>query len=92
VRGYRYGRYRDKNLSSLQTEFRLPVVWRFGAAVFGGLSNLYAGNFNPENSKYNYGLGLRFLVDKHERTNLRMDYAVGEEGNDGFYISFGESF
>ena len=92
VRGYKYGRYRDKNLTSLQTELRLPVFWRFGAAVFSGLSNLYSDNFRLNNSKYNYGLGLRFLVDKSERTNLRMDYAIGEDGNDSFYISFGESF
>jgi outer membrane protein assembly factor BamA len=92
VRGYKFGRYRDKNLTSLQTELRLPVVWKFGAAFFGGLSNLYSDNFSPDNSKYNYGLGLRFLVDKHDRTNLRIDYAIGEDGNDGFYISFGESF
>jgi outer membrane protein assembly factor BamA len=92
VRGYSYGRYRDKNLTSFQTEFRLPLVWRFGAAAFGGLSNLYGAHLSMDSSKYNYGLGLRFLVDKHEKTNLRLDYAIGEDGNDGFYISFGESF
>ena len=92
VRGYNYGRYRDKNLSSIQTEFRLPLVWKFGIATFGGISNLFANNFKINDSKYNCGLGLRFLVDKHDRTNLRLDYAVGNDGNSGFYISFGESF
>jgi outer membrane protein assembly factor BamA len=92
VRGYNYGRYRDKNLTSIQTEFRFPLIWRFGGAAFGGLSNLYADHFSPDNSKYNYGIGLRFLVDKHDKTNLRLDYAAGEDGNNGFYISFGESF
>ncbi len=92
VRGYNYGRYRDKNLSSIQTEFRLPLVWKFGIATFGGISNLFANNFKINDSKYNYGLGLRFLVDKHDKTNLRLDYAVGNNGNSGFYISFGESF
>ena len=93
VRGYNYGRYRDKNLTSFQTEIRLPVVWRFGMAAFGGLSNLYnSSNLNLKETKPNYGLGLRFLVDKHDKTNLRLDYAIGGEGNSGFYISFGESF
>jgi len=92
VRGYNYGRYRDKNLTSLQTEFRMPLFWRLGAATFGGVSNLFAGKFKPGDSKFNYGLGLRFLVDKHDRTNLRLDYALGEGENSGFYISFGESF
>lgn len=94
VRGYYYGRFRDKNLSSLQSEFRMPVVWRFGFAAFGGLSNLYSKQnaFDLKFLKYNYGLGLRFLVDRKENTNLRVDYALGEKGNNGFYIAFGESF
>lgn len=93
VRGYNYGRYRDKNLTSFQTEIRLPLIWRFGMAAFGGLSNLYnSNNLNLKETKPNYGLGLRFLVDKHDKTNLRLDYAIGGEGNTGFYISFGESF
>jgi len=93
VRGYNYGRYRDNNLTSLQTEFRLPLIGRFGMATFGGISNLYKiSNFNFINTKLNYGLGLRFIVDKHDKTNLRLDYAIGDGGNSGFYISFGESF
>jgi len=93
VRGYDYGRYRDKNLTSWQTELRLSLIWKFGMAAFGGLSNLYnASNFSLENTKPNYGLGLRFLVDKHDKTNLRLDYAIGNGENSGFYISFGESF
>ncbi len=92
VRGYTYGRYRDKNLTTLQTEVRGTVFWRVGFAAFGGLSDLYNHTFFTMNMKYNFGIGLRFLVDKLDKTNLRMDYAIGEVGNSGFYISFGESF
>jgi hypothetical protein len=45
-----------------------------------------------ESFKPNAGVGLRFLVDKNEGTNLRFDYAVGAGNQSGFYISFGESF
>lgn len=94
VRGYYYGRYRDNNLSSYQTEFRFPVIGKFGLATFGGLSNIYSSknSFKIANIKYNYGLGIRFTVDKTEKTNLRLDYAIGNNDNSGFYISFGESF
>jgi hypothetical protein len=94
VRGYLYGRYRDNNLSTLQLEYRLKLIWRFGLATFGGISMVYptineiAGN----NFKPNLGLGIRFLVDKTENTNLRFDYAIGINGEAGFYVSFGESF
>ncbi len=94
VRGYYYGRYRDNCLTSLQAEFRLPVVWRFGLAAFGGLSDIYhdPGRITFESYKYNIGLGLRFLIDRKEKTNLRFDYAIGQGENNGFYVSFGESF
>lgn len=94
VRGFYYGRYRDDNLSTLQTEFRLPLVWRFGLATFGGVSNLYSSKnrFSSETTKVNYGMGLRFMIDRKERTNLRFDYARGSGNNSGFYVAFGESF
>lgn len=94
VRGYYLGRYRDNNLSSLQSEFRFPAFWKIYLAAFGGLSNSYGetNNFSFVKSKYNYGFGFRFLVDKTENTFLRLDYAIGQDHNNGFYISFGESF
>jgi len=94
VRGYYYGRFRDNGLSSLQTEYRFPIIWRIGLAAFGGLSGIYSSlsDLGIESLKYNYGLGLRFLIDRKEGINLRLDYAIGKQNNYGFYISFGESF
>lgn len=94
VRGYYFGRYRDNNLSSWQEELRCRVVWRLGLSVFGGLSAIYSSldRVDAQDLKYNYGMGLRFCMDKKEKTNLRLDYAVGQDGNNGFYVVFGESF
>lgn len=94
VRGYLYGRYRDKHLSTIQAEARVPVVWRFGIAFFGGYSNVYPGPgaLKLDEFRYNLGIGLRFLVDRKNNINLRIDYAVGTGNNSGFYIAFGESF
>ncbi len=94
VRGYYYGRFRDNNLSTIQIEARSIFVWRIGAAIFGGLSNVYNSfeSFNLSYSKYNAGAGIRFVIDRKENINLRLDYAVGEDNSSGFYISFGESF
>ncbi len=94
VRGYYYGRYRDLQLSTLQLEARSILVWRLGLAVFAGLSSVYKdlSSINLAEVKSNYGLGLRFLIDRKSNINLRVDYARGEGNSDGFYISFGESF
>ncbi len=94
TRGYYLGRFRDKNLSTVQLEYRNHLFWRIGMAAFGGISMVYEEFNKIQNKAFkpNAGLGLRFLVDKKENTNLRIDYALGREGQSGFYISFGESF
>lgn len=94
ARGITYGRYRDKNMSFVQVETRLPLFWRLGFTVFGGATGIYS-NFDALNQfavKSNLGLGLRFQIDKKENINLRFDYAIGSNGQDGFYVGFGESF
>jgi outer membrane protein assembly factor BamA len=93
VRGYFFGRHRNKQLSTLQLELRGPIFWRIGLAVFGGYSAIYQNNWNESEAlKANFGGGLRFLVDKKENINLRLDYAIGQNGQSGFYVAFGESF
>jgi hypothetical protein len=94
VRGYYLGRFRDKNFSTLQFELRNQLFWRIGIATFGGVSMIYekVNQIETETFKPNAGVGIRFLVDKNEGTNLRFDYAVGAGNQSGFYISFGESF
>jgi hypothetical protein len=94
ARGYYYGRFRDKNLSTLQGEYRSPLLWRFGLAAFGGVSMVYPAldAFSASRLKPNYGMGLRLLTTNKEKINLRLDYARGASGQDGFYVYFGESF
>lgn len=93
ARGYFYGRFRDNHLSTLQFEYRTPYWWRLGLAGFGGSSLVYGtGKLSEQSIKPNAGVGFRFLVDKKDRTNLRFDYAIGRDGQSGFYVSFGESF
>ncbi len=93
VRGYYLGRYREKNLSTIQAELRSRLVWRFGLALFGGVTKLYPqfSSFSLTDLKPNYGAGIRFLIDRKSNINLRLDYAFAEEHR-GFYVSFGESF
>jgi hypothetical protein len=94
TRGFFYGRFREKNFSTLQAELRANVIWRLGVAVFGGATKLYPelNQFSFNNIKPNYGAGIRFLIDRKSNINLRFDYAQGSDGQDGFYVAFGESF
>ncbi len=41
--------------------------------------------------KYSYGGGLRVMLSKSEKLNLRLDYGIGEQSS-GFYFQLGEAF
>lgn len=93
LRGYYEGRYRDKAMALVQAEYRFPVWWRFGAVVFGGYGGVAPelSGLKTEELKYNYGMGLRFLLDEKRRINARIDYGrVKGDGN--FYFTLGEAF
>lgn len=94
VRGYRFGRYRDANMTNFQGEFRFVLYRKWSLATFGGSALIYneIRDFSRINLKPNLGFGVRFRVDEKEKTNLRFDYAIGSNANNGLYISFGESF
>jgi len=94
ARGYFFGRYRDKNLTTVQVEGRIDLFWRLDLALFGGVSSVYHSfeTLNQSRLAPNYGFGIRFLTDKTEKVNLRFDYGLGIDGSSGFYVSFGEAF
>jgi hypothetical protein len=95
LRGYFQGRYRDQDLVALQAEYRFPVWWRFGAAVFGG-----AGQVAPEIEGFRLnafhtsaGFGVRFLLAEEQAVHLRADFAWGlNKETSGFYLGIGEAF
>ncbi|MGI8951849.1 MAG: hypothetical protein ACR2FN_09730 [Chitinophagaceae bacterium] len=93
LRGFYEGRYRDKHALIIQTEFRGLLYKRFGAAVFGAAGFIGGDNeyvrFNEP--KIAYGAGLRYIVNKNDHLNLRIDYAIGN-GKGNFYATFGEAF
>lgn len=93
MRGYYQGRYRDNNYLALQAEWRVPVKWGIGFAVFAGAGEVFSWNnpYNLDVFKYTTGGGLRIAMDKEKSVNLRFDFAVGHNTT-GFYIAFGEAF
>lgn len=94
MRGYYLGRFRDRNMIALQAEYRiLPIFWRVGAVVFGGIGDVAAepSRFTLGDFKYSIGGGLRFLLIRAERIALRLDFGFGD-GDSGFYITIGEAF
>lgn len=93
MRGYYEGRYRDKQYLAGQAEYRLPLWWRFGAAAFAGAGDVAPdlSSFRFSSLKPSYGLGLRFMVNKDEKVNIRLDYAWGKDTS-GYYLEITEAF
>lgn len=85
MRGYYFGRFRDRNFISLQTEYRmLPLFFakKFGLAVFASTGIIYdkAINITTTNLKYAGGAGIHYLLFPKKDVWTRFDFAVNNGG------------
>jgi hypothetical protein len=92
LRGYYEGRYRERQYLAAQSEYRAPIVWRLGVALF-----LAAGSVAPAldelalaRLKVAAGAGLRLAPLADVPVNVRLDIAYGDDLN--FYFGIGEAF
>jgi len=94
MRGYFQGRYRDRNYVAFQMELRQYFTERWGFVAFGGVGDVgeEITDLRFDELKYSFGGGLRFLFNKKENVNLRMDIAIGSDGNTGIYFGIEEAF
>jgi len=93
MRGFYEGRYRDNNLLVLQAEYRRHLFWQLGFTLFadaGQVAKRY-DSFNDKNWRFTYGGGLRLMLDKAQKINLRMDIGIGD-GKVLPYFTIGEAF
>lgn len=92
MRGYREGRYRDHLFASVQAAYRVPLIWRFKAAVFANIGEVTPrlGAFALDDPKYAVGAGLRLRLND-EGVHGRVDYALSPAGG-ALYITLLEAF
>jgi len=82
LRGYRAGQYLDRYMFATQLEYRLTLPKRLGLVGFGGIGEVVPGGkqlFRATNFLPAGGGGLRFLLSKAYRVNLRADIAKGRD-------------
>ncbi len=96
MRGYYFGRYRDKNLFTSQAEYRfLPFGFskRLGAAAFISTATVApsAKSLFSSTLKMAAGVGARYLIFKSKDIFVRFDLGFTREGN-GYYFYIGEAF
>ena len=93
MRGYFEGRYRDRDYFAMQVEYRQYFWWRFGYVVFAGFGDVARDitQLSLSNLKPSYGVGIRFLFNKEQKINLRVDLGLGKNTS-GIYFSIEEAF
>lgn len=95
LRGYTRGQYLAPNSTMIEFEERLHVKGRFGVNLFAGLASLYGDGRNGLDSENLYpsiGLGGQIMLKEEEQMAMTFDVALGESGNNGFYMRFGQAF
>ena len=93
LRGFAATDYLGRTSSSGQAEARWQVSDRWGLVGFAGVG--YVGTsfseLDVDDSIPSYGAGLRFMVLKSKRINLRIDFARSND-SDAIHVSVGEAF
>jgi outer membrane protein assembly factor BamA len=93
MRGYYEGRYRDRQYTATQVEYRLHLGGRFGAVAFVGTGDVAdkVKDLKIRDFKISAGAGLRVLFNQAENVNLRVDMGFGNDTN-GVYFGLEEAF
>ena len=92
LRGYPSGRYRDRYMYAVQSEYRWHFndQWIFtGFAGFGEVADEFS-NFGKEILPA-AGIGVRYVLSQKHKVSLSADVAVGDDGTE-FYFGVGEAF
>ena len=97
LRGYTTGKYKGANMVAIQAEYRWRFYKRWGAVVFAGTGSIWGDEKNNHEFAErawlpSAGLGIRFMVSREKKINLRLDYAWGVDGNQGLYFGVMEAF
>jgi hypothetical protein len=92
LRGYPGGRYRDRMMYALQSEYRWQVNDKWILTGFAGFGEVASSLSDfGEDLLPAAGIGTRFVISKKHRVSLSADVAVGDDGTE-FYFGVAEAF
>jgi Omp85 superfamily domain len=95
LRGYTFGEYLGKSMSSFEAEERLHIAARWTATVFAGIGCLYGNDLKCTDEANVYptaGAGVQYVIKEKEGMVLNLEYAKGKGDNQGIYLKFGYGF
>ncbi|MEX0274832.1 MAG: BamA/TamA family outer membrane protein [Flavobacteriaceae bacterium] len=97
-RAYPQGRFRGQSLMYSELEWRFPLQKnsdKWGGVLFANMNT--ATNTDANIDMFDHintgiGAGIRFMINEKSRQNICLDYAWGNYGAHGFYLSVNEVF
>ncbi|WP_067657087.1 BamA/TamA family outer membrane protein [Ferrimonas marina] len=91
LRGYEAGRYRDRQMTLAQVEYRHHLRGRHGMVYWGGAGTLSDSVSELGQGKWLHTVGTGYRFEVKRNVNLRLDMAFGN-GESGFYFAVNEVF
>jgi hypothetical protein len=95
LRGYKFGEYLGRHMTSFEAEERLRIAARWTATVFAGVGCLYGGSLSctdGENVYPDAGAGVQYVIKQKQEMVLNLEYAKGKGDNAGVYLKFGYGY
>jgi len=95
-RGYTIGRFKGPSYFYNELEYRFPITRnKLLSGVY--FVNVQTAGDQQQIKLFNYwepgtGAGLRLLFNKHTRSNLCVDYGIGNYGSKGIFVGLNEVF
>ena len=95
LRGYKFGQYLGKYMSSIEVEERLRVAQRWTATAFAGVACLYGGDLKCDEEANLYpavGVGVQYILKPEAGIVVNLEYAQGKAGNYAVLLKLGYGF
>lgn len=91
MRGYYYGRYRDKNTIIAQLELRQNIYKGHGMVIWGGCANIFPSykEMDLEKTLPNYGIGYRYNLGGNV---FKLDVGFGKGREWGIMAGYNHAF
>jgi outer membrane protein assembly factor BamA len=93
IRGYSQGKYRNDQVYTLQTEYRLNFYRKWGLVAFAGIATAVANFSDIFHTELlpGVGAGLRYRMLPSEKVNIGVDAGIGR-GDYSITFRIGEAF
>ncbi len=93
LRGIENGRYKDRDMLALQSEYRFPIHGKFSGTVFAEAAQVAPTLSAMNMSRFitSVGAGFRYALNPSQRFNLRGDVAYVDKGI-GIIVNVREAF